>query len=386
MTAPKTPAAPKKPLAPAPASGLGLAAIGDLSGLLNQATSDPTGLPLDIPLDLIDEDPQQPRGRDNPGFSPESLRELAGTIRLRGIKTPISVRQNPAVSGRFIINHGARRVRASRMAEKLTIAAFIDNDYNEADQVVENLQRNDLTPREISDYIGRELAKGYKKADIARSLGKSASFITQHVTLLDLPDPIAAAFSAGRTGDVTIINELVTAWKRKPDEVTEWLADEEQEITRGTVRELRAFLDDKNQQERERRQQQEQEATQAGGQVPPPAAVSSPDGGASLEDPADPPLIPGALDAPKPADDDPSQPSPPEPPEPKPTKVRAPADPDTIRKAIVQVRHDDRPARLVLDRRPPAPGVAWIKYDDDGHEVEADLAAVQLAGIVEGGQ
>jgi hypothetical protein len=115
--------------------------------------------PLTLALSLIDEDPMQPRTKENPGFSGPSLSELAASIALRGVKTPISVRDNPGMPGRFIVNHGARRVRASRLAENGTIPAFVDNDYNEADQVVENLHRNALTAREIADFIGRELAK-----------------------------------------------------------------------------------------------------------------------------------------------------------------------------------------------------------------------------------
>lgn len=132
----------------------------------------------ELALDLIDEDPHQPRSERNPGFSTTSLAEMAASIRLRGVKTPISVRENRNLPGRFIINHGARRFRASRLAGKKTIPAFVDNDYNEADQVVENLQRNELTAREIADYIGRELAKGMKKGEIAIANSKSPAFVT----------------------------------------------------------------------------------------------------------------------------------------------------------------------------------------------------------------
>ena len=148
------------------------------------------------------------------------------------MKSPISVRENPDAPGRYLINHGARRFRGSKWAEKTTIPGFIDNDYNDDDQVIENLQRNELTAREIADYIGRELAKGRKKGEIAKAVGKSAAFITQHVTLLDLPEPIAEAFNSGRAKDVTVINELVTAYKKNPDEGA-WLADDSQELTRG---------------------------------------------------------------------------------------------------------------------------------------------------------
>ena len=127
-------------------SGLGLDGLGDLAGLLNEQPAANAGGagPQELPLDLIDEDPHQPRTADNPGFSPESIAEIGETIKARGVKSPISVRENPDAPGRYLINHGARRYRGSKWAHKTTIPAFIDNDYNEADQVIENLQRNEL--------------------------------------------------------------------------------------------------------------------------------------------------------------------------------------------------------------------------------------------------
>ncbi|EOV4287836.1 transcriptional repressor gene korB [Escherichia coli] len=323
------------------ASGLGLDGLGDLSSLLNEQPAANAGSagPQELPIDLIDEDPHQPRTADNPGFSAESLGELAETIKTRGVKSPISVRENPDAEGRYIINHGARRYRASKLAAKATIPAFIDNDYNEADQVIENLQRNELTAREIADFIGRELAKGKKKSEIAKEIGKSPAFVTQHVTLLDLPEPIAQAFNSGRAKDVTVINELVTAYKKNPEEVGAWLADESQELTRGSVKLLREFLEDKRSHEGERD----------------PNTVDAFTGKKEQED----------GDA-------------------KGKKEAKEPDPDKLKKAIIQVKHDDRPARLILNRRPPAEGWAWLKYEDDGHEFEADLATVQLVALLEG--
>lgn len=329
-------------------SWLGLGELGDLAGLLNEppaATAVSTG-PQDLPLHLIDEDPNQPRTADNPGFSPESLGELATTIRDRGVKSPISVRLHPEAEGRFIINHGARRYRAAKLAEKEVIPAFVDNDYNESDQVIENLQRNELTAREIADFIGRELAKGKKKGEIAKTIGKSAAFVSQHVTLLDLPEPIAEAFNNGRGKDVTVINELVTAYKKNPDEVTAWLADDSQELTRGSVKLLREFLDEKRSHE--------------GGD-------GDLKGGESLHSIYD---ADGSDQLPQ---ADASQGS-------KKQKTVQ----DKLRKAIVQVRHDGRSARLMLDRRPPAEGWAWLKYEDDGREFEADLSTVQLVALLGG--
>ena len=60
------------------------------------------------------------------------------------------------------------------------------------------------------------------------------------------------------------------------------------------------------------------------------------------------------------------------------------ADPSKLKKAIVKVLHKNRVARLILDRRPPEEGYAWLKYEDDGHELEVALQDVQLTAIIEG--
>lgn len=328
----------KKPAGPV-MGGLGLEEMGDLSALLAGPEAHiQGGGPLALEMALIDEDPHQPRTKDNPGFSDHSLEELAASILLRGVKTPISVRENPEAEGRYIINHGARRFRGSQRAGLVTIPGFIDNDYNEADQVVENLQRNELTAREIADFIGRELAKGMKKGDIAKAISKSPAFISQHVTLLDLPEPLAQAFNTGRVRDVTVVNELMTAYKKTPQDVTAWLGDANQEITRGSVKLLREFLDVKSQ----------------------PPAVDAPQ---SSPAPAAKNAVPVAA------------------PQTKGTKAAAA---DALRNAVVHVLHNQRAARLMLERRPGKQGMAWLKYNDDGQEVEASLKSVTLVALLEG--
>ena len=301
--------------------------------------------PLELPLDLIDEDPQQPRTAHNPGFSPRSIAEIGQTIQSRGVKSPISVRENPEAQGRYIINHGARRYRGSKWAGKTAIPAFIDNDYNHADQVVENLQRNELTPREIADFIGRELATGKKKSDIAREIGKSPAFVTQHVTLLDLPDPIARAFTTGRANDVTVVNELVTAYRKNPQEVGAWLTDDSQELTRRSIKLLREFLEDKRRQRDEDAPEWETDEALAS------RTPAEADAGGHREEWK---------------------------------SARNEAGADKLRKAVIQVEHDGRTARLILNRRPPAAGWAWLRYEDDGMAFEADLAQVKLVALIEG--
>ena len=289
--------------------------------------------PLQLDIALIDEDKDQPRQEDNPGFSKERMAELAESIKSRGVKTPISVRENPDAPGRYLINHGARRFRASKLAGNTTIPAYIDRDYTTHDQVQENLHRDSLTEREIADIIGKELAKGTKKAVIAKLLNKSPAFVTQHATLLDLPELIADIFYSGRCKDVTIINELVMLNKKHPQEVQGWLLDETlEEITRGPVKLFREFLDEKQKQQ-------------------------------GLGD--DESMIEHDTIATKPQAD-------------------KPVDPDKLKKAIIKVQHNGRSARLLLNRRPRAEGLGWLQYDDDGHEAEANLNEVLLVAVLEG--
>jgi ParB family chromosome partitioning protein len=299
------------------------------------------GAPLMIDMDLIDEDPLQPRSQNNPGFSQKSIAELAASFGPRGPKSPISLRDNRDSPGRYIINHGHRRYRAAKVKGLRIIPAFIDNDYNEVDQVIENLQRNELTPREIADWIGRKIAKGVKKSDIGKSIGKSAAFVSQHAALLNLPVPIAEAFASGRVNDVTVVNELATAYKKHPEKVGAWLDDAQQEVTRGGVKLLRAFLG----------QDGAESTLQVDGQEDEDSARTTAE-------------LTAAHRGSKTSD-----------------KI---AESDRLKKAIVLVEHNGRPARLLLRRRPTSVGMAWLRYEDDGQGFESRLSEVKLVAIIEG--
>ena len=296
------------------------------------------GSPLMIDIAMIDEDPAQPRSKNNPGLRPESIAELAASFGPRGPKTPLSLRLNPNARGRYIINHGHRRYRAGKLKGLDALPAFIDNEYDDADQVIENLQRESMTPREIADYIGRELAKGKKKREIANRIGKSASFISQHVTLLDLPEPVAIAFRTGRVNDVTVVNELVSAFKSAPVEVTNWLNNPIQEMTRGEVKLLREFLAEKRRASNAFVQSDGQSDLEVEHQEQDVAPVSA-----------------------------------------KGQRRNA----RRFKNGRVTVEHGDRIAYLLLTKRPSSSGRAWLKFKDDGQECDVVLADVRLLAIVE---
>lgn len=293
------------------------------------------GRPVELAVSLIDEDPLQPRSEANPGFQLRSLQELASTICQRGVKSPISVRHDPLHPGRYIVNHGARRLRASKLAGKETIPAFVDDDHSDADQVVENLQRNELTPREIADYIGRELSRGRKRSEVAKSIGKSAAFVTQHVALLDLPVPIARAFNAGRVRDVTVVSELVTCYKSSPNDVARWLDDEFQEVTRASVKLFRKFVEEH--------------------------ASLMERGGTDLERRPIAGSEPGQEGA----------------------RSHRSASAKRIASPLVRLEHGGRVGELLLHHLPTREGHAWIRYEDDGIPSEVDLTAIRVLSLTE---
>jgi ParB family chromosome partitioning protein len=333
----------------------GIAGV-DLSDFL-EGSEQTFGMPLLLNIDAIDPDPEQPRKHDNPGFSDESINELAATIKARGVKMPISVRENPDIPGRYIINHGERRWRGSKIAGKKQIPGFIDNDYSDDDQVIENIQRNDLTAREIAVHIGRKLAEGVSRTQIAKNLGKSPAFVTQHAALLDLPDCIAEAFNHGLIRDVTVVNELVTAYKQDPDEVKKLLEDNDgEDITRSSVKLFREYLDEKsNQRDPHTIDAFTGRADADSGSESESESESDEDGKESDENDVT-----------------------------NKTRKTQETDPDKFKKAIVIVEYLGEQGRLLLNKRPTEEGLAWIKFDHTGAEEELNLENVKIICLMEG--
>lgn len=82
--------------------------------------------------------------------------------------------------------------------------------------------------------------------EVAREIGKSEGFVSQHLTLLNLPDPIAKLFNSGDIRDVMIINDLVRAYKQDPLSLTKWLNNPNQEVTRSSIKLFREFIKNKD--------------------------------------------------------------------------------------------------------------------------------------------
>lgn len=192
-----------------------------------------------IPVDMIDEDPGQPRTNDNEGFSEESIQELAKSIKIHGLQSPISVHRN---GDRFMLNWGARRLRATKVNGSDAIDAIIEDKCVASGQVVENLQRRQLNSMEMAMYIKRELDAGSSKSQIANGLGKKGSFVSVHLALIDMPKPLSELWDKGGVKDVRVASDLRKIYAKDPDRFREWSSSFVGVATRETAKSLALWI------------------------------------------------------------------------------------------------------------------------------------------------
>jgi ParB family transcriptional regulator, chromosome partitioning protein len=164
-------------------------------GALLPATSEPSGATMELAVDAIAPNPQQPR-KD---FDDNSLRELAASLSQTGVLQPVVVRR---VGDAYQLIVGERRWRAAKLAGLTRIPAIV-RDATDAQSLelalVENLLREDLNPMEEAEAYQRLLAEfGWTQEELAQRVGRDRSSIANCLRLLKLPALIQADLRAGR--------------------------------------------------------------------------------------------------------------------------------------------------------------------------------------------
>ncbi len=159
-------------------------------------SSPPKGQAPEILLSQIEVNPFQPRTN----FDEESLQELAESIKVHGVIQPVTVRY--VSEGKYELIAGERRLRASRLAGKESIPAFVrmasDQESLEIG-LIENIQREDLNPLEIAVNYKRLMDEcGINQEQVGVRLGKSRSTVTNFLRLLRLPPDIQLAVREGK--------------------------------------------------------------------------------------------------------------------------------------------------------------------------------------------
>ena len=150
---------------------------------------------VELEISEIRPNPYQPRKT----FNEEALEELAKSIKKSGVFQPIIVRKS-SVKGYEIIA-GERRYRASKLAKKTEIPAII-REFNEEQMmevaVLENLQREDLTPLEEAEAYNTLMEKlNLTQTQVSERLGKSRPYIANYLRLLGLPGKVKLMLQDG---------------------------------------------------------------------------------------------------------------------------------------------------------------------------------------------
>ncbi len=145
------------------------------------------GSVIKLDSSLIVPNPYQPRTN----FDSEALDDLAKSIKQYGIFNPIIVRK---VDDKYQIVAGERRFRASKIANLKEVPVIV-NDFSDQEMseiaLIENMQREDLSPLEISKGLNKyQKDFNLTQQELAKRMGKSRSYIANILRLIKLPKSI----------------------------------------------------------------------------------------------------------------------------------------------------------------------------------------------------
>ena len=186
---------------------------------LSKKSIDQPGV-MEVRVRDIHPNPNQPR-RD---FDQNALEELANSIKLKGVVTPVTVR---TTEKGYELIAGERRWRASKLLRKQKIPAYVINVKNDAEimeiALIENVQREDLNPLEESEaYAVLNSKFGMSHNEIAIAVGKKRVTISNSLRLLKLPTEIRRSLrkgiiSAGHARAILqgkTLSQMMNAWKK----------------------------------------------------------------------------------------------------------------------------------------------------------------------------
>jgi ParB family chromosome partitioning protein len=186
---------------------------------LGRTASGSTGQPRDLPVARIERDPDNIRK----SFDEAAVIQLAETIKADGLLQAITVRRNLRKKDYFVISYGERRFRAVCLLGYPTIAAVIDDNFDPYRQAIENLQREELDPLDIADWVEKREAAGDSRVTIAKRLGKPKSYISEIALLIKAAPAIREAFRSRRIPDIRSAYLLARRYDEDPVGVTTWL-------------------------------------------------------------------------------------------------------------------------------------------------------------------
>lgn len=206
-----------------------------LSAIFNEKNIDPNSIEsisgerkisFEIELSKIKENPSQPRE----DFDEDKLKELAESIKINGVIQPVTVKES---DGGYMLISGERRVRASKLAGLERIPAYVYEKPADSIEsmlelaLIENIQREDLNPMELSDSYQRLMDEyNLTQEQISEKVSKQRSTVANFLRLQKLPIEIKVSLRRNEITEaharmllrVDNLEDQLILWKRIIDE------------------------------------------------------------------------------------------------------------------------------------------------------------------------
>ena len=175
---------------------------------------------IEVDIKKLRQNPDQPRKI----IEEASLRELADSIAQHGLIQPIAVAPDSESDEYFIVVAGERRWRACELLGRETIPAIVTQGNPDEIALIENIQREDLTPIEEAEALSKIMERhGYKQEDLGRIIGKAQNTVSETLRLNKLPQTIKDEY---RTSDIANISKSalieLARIKNNEDQLTVW--------------------------------------------------------------------------------------------------------------------------------------------------------------------
>jgi len=193
----------------------GLRSVPSLAAQLEASSRETTTI-LDISVDAISPNPQQPRTQ----FDEKRLEELAASIKDEGVQQPVVVTEPEP--GKYELVFGERRLRASKLAGLTHIKAIVKAALSEVQKLtcalLENLDREEMTPFDEARGVAKLAELLGTQEAAATALHKPKSWVSKRVAIADARPLVSEFAGQGTVSDTEALYELAKLAENDADE------------------------------------------------------------------------------------------------------------------------------------------------------------------------
>lgn len=180
-------------------------------------------------------------------FDADGIKELADSIRENGLQQPIVVYEDE-VKGKYVVLHGERRYRACKLLKMDNIDVIVrdkpEGENLSLSQIVENIQRENMKPYELSDAVATLVEKGLSQAEVARRIGKGKTYVANLFSVSKLSEEARQLALDLDCEDITALSLLSTLMAQYGEEIIRRMTQFKLKDRRLTRYDLLSWRDD----------------------------------------------------------------------------------------------------------------------------------------------